>query len=1347
MQRAGEMCNAGTLHATCKRIPYIYFLMPVRKSCHWSHWKWIRYLILVVFLCSSIADKTLGQNLVPNYSFEDHTTCPCFGCGGNGPMMCPPWFSIGSNDYFHECSTFWPYGVPNNVFGGQFARTGAAYIGGHSQGALREYAQVQLLDTLEAGHCYKVGFYLNLGDNQCGSDHFGALLSSTAITTPLGMIPNVDLNGFLFTDTINWVFIFDYIVANGDEAYITLGNFYSDAETTVEVPCSIPTQTSYYFVEDVIVEEVMEEDIVVDIDGPIDACDSFEIVPIVQPNGEDILYLWSDGSRDPTLTVYTSGTYAVTVHYGCNVDMASVDVYIHNAPPVVLQLDDLTMCAGETYDISLDPDLGEYTWQDGSHSSDYTISGTGQYQVTLDDGCDLTTDGIDVLVVEPPEPISLGPDTFLCPGQEIIYAFDPAMGDYVWQDGSTDASYQIDVEGSYSYTVTNICGTYTDAIDVVELTIPSFDMGPDTTLLCAGQIIDITLDPALGSFHWQDGNNSPLYAIDTAGTYALTVTNGCGSETDQMVVDFKPPPLIQFGPDKTACLGDTLLLDGGMNTGSYLWQDGSTSTVFEVTTAGQYALTITNTCGTDSDTVAVAFLAPPTQPDLGPDINVCPGEEVVLSINLPGVAILWNDMSTSDTLLVDTAGTYFVQVSNICGLSSDTIMVSDSGEPPSLTLPADFSLCQGDTAQLDPGITGVQYLWNDGSQLALQSISSPGQYALTVSNSCGTDSDTINVSDGGPLPFVSLGLDTAICSGTSITLTPVSSHLDTWLWPDGSVMPSYATAVAGQVFVMATNGCGVAYDTIQIDLLPAIPSFSLGPDTSLCIGDTLSWTIAIPDVDILWQDGSVLQSFEAVAPGEVHAMISNSCGTYADTLMVSLLPQIPLLELGPDQPICPGETLVIDPGISDVSYLWQDGSTGSTMSVTQDATITLLITNACGAASDTLGIYESTDGPQVNLGPDQLACAGDSVLLETNLSGVAYTWQDGSTGESYLATASGWYVVTVSNSCGSDIDSVEVEISGVPPVVSFGADTVLCEGTTLLLTFTPDPITTWHWQDGSGASQQLVQTPGLYTLMAVNRCGNDTDSIDVSYMQAPEPFDLGPDTVLCSGASMVLSAPVTTDAYVWQDGSTLPDILVTTADTYILEVNNLCGKQTDTVHVGIDTFIPEVQLGPDTVICAGDKLSLDVTQAITSTYEWNTGDQTPTISVLTPGVYAVTVFTPCQSASDDIEILEKLDCEEEEELSTSVYIPNIFSPNGDQINDDFGISFGPDLNLQAIQGSIYDRWGNGIFQSDKIPFSWDGTRQGLLMAPGVYVYVLRVTYTVDGKVVEQTFSGEMTLVR
>ncbi len=1302
--------------------------------------------ICLVSLLLLLSAKSIGQNLVPNPSFEEYTSCPAFGGNGGMIMLCPPWVTIGSNDYFNECATFWPYGVPTNVFGGQFARTGAAYIGGHSYGFFREFAQVALTDTLEEGVCYKVGFYLNLGDSQCGIDHFGALLTSSAITMPLGMTPQVDLGGIIFTDTINWVYIFNTIVATGNETHITIGNFYTDAETTVESTCQVPTQNSYYFIEDVIVEEIIATDLAVEIDGPIEVCDSFLIVPIVDPDINDVLYIWSDGSRDSTLMVHTSGEYSVTVFSGCNNASAAVDVVILNETPVAFADDDVIMCSGNTYDITLDPGDGTYEWQDGSTDPNYTISETGLYHVTLDDGCHLSSDTINVTVVEPPEPLSLGSDTFLCPGDLIAFNLDPDQGEYVWQDGTQNPTYVIDEEGTYGFTVTNLCGTHSDQIEVIELIPPSFDIGPDTTRLCTGEILDITLNHTLGSYHWQDGNNSPFYIIDDAGVYSITVTNGCGIETDQMVVFMTAPPLISLGPDTSLCQGDTMLLDGGANTGTYQWQNGTTNTSLEVTTSGLYALSITNACGFDRDTVNITMIAAPPQPDLGPDINLCNGDIAVLSVNVPAASFVWNDLSTADTLLVDTAGTYYVQVANSCGTSSDTVIVAASDASPLLSLPGDFLLCQGDTAVIDVGISGVDYLWNDGSQSAQLMVSSPGTYALTVTNNCGTDSDTIVISDGGSLPSVSLGIDTSICSGTTLTITPVASNVNTWLWQDGSALPTYTTPSAGEVHVMVSNGCGVAYDTMQIALLPAIPILSIGPNASLCPGDTISFIIAIPDVAILWQDGTTGAAIEVTQAMTVHAMISNSCGTSADTLEVTMLPEIPSLDLGEDQAICPGETIVVNPGIAGVMYLWQDGSTGSSISATQEETITLAITNACGASTDTLEIYESTDGPMVDLGPDRVACAGDSVVLETNISGVNYVWHDGSSSASFTAFASGSYFVQVSNLCGSDSDTIHVEISGVAPTIELGADTILCEGSSLLLSYQPDAITSIEWQDGSDAHDIQVVSPGLYTLMASNRCGTDMDSIRIGFMEGPESFDLGMDTILCAGASIVLSAPATTNALVWQDGSTQSQLLVSAEDTYILVISNACGQQSDSITVGIDDQIPYLNLGPDTVLCAGDFISLDVTQAVPAHYLWNTGDETSMLSVLTPGMYSVTVFTECMMATDQIEIFEKTDCIPAS-TNTTFYIPNVFSPNDDQINDIFSVSFGSGITVLYINGSIFDRWGNMVYRSEDTSFSWDGKKNGTSMPPGVYVYALYVTYEVNGREVVEILSGDFTLVR
>ncbi|HHB77633.1 MAG TPA: gliding motility-associated C-terminal domain-containing protein, partial [Saprospiraceae bacterium] len=100
-------------------------------------------------------------------------------------------------------------------------------------------------------------------------------------------------------------------------------------------------------------------------------------------------------------------------------------------------------------------------------------------------------------------------------------------------------------------------------------------------------------------------------------------------------------------------------------------------------------------------------------------------------------------------------------------------------------------------------------------------------------------------------------------------------------------------------------------------------------------------------------------------------------------------------------------------------------------------------------------------------------------------------------------------------------------------------------------------------------------------------------------------------------------------------------------------------------------------------------------------------------------------------------------------MNYGVYIPNVFSPNGDGINDKFTL-YANKKGEELVLFQIYDRWGNMVyeathkdvqaFQSD----GWDGFYKGKLMDNGVYVYQAIVKF-IDGDVRE--FSGDVTLVR
>lgn len=1292
---------------------------------------------------------SFAQNLVPNYSFETISFCP-ESFGGTGLTAAPPWFcpTQGSSDIFNACSSGGLVGVPNNFFGNQPALTGVGYAGGYCKlinFAYREYICAPLTEPMVAGEWYYVSFYVSPAEYGCAIEKIGAYLSVDPPTgsqiTEINVTPQIENNTGFLNDYDGWTLISGCFQALGGERHITLGNFHNDANTPVDPACGI--NNSYYYYEDVIVGLGSEPGAIdVDLGGPVEVCFSYEI----DPELTGYLLTWEDGSHGPTLTVTESGVYNLTVSDGCNFGEDSIEVIINGSNgPLDIGPAELTLCTGEEYEISLDPDVSEYTWQDGSNDPAYTITTPGVYSVTLDDGCDTYTDEITIFYLDPPAPVDLGPDGFLCSGDEIEYDFDPSLGDFLWQDGNTSSNYTIDIEGNYALTISNICGSESDEIVITNLEVPEVQIGPDEQTLCDNEILEIEIDPDLGDILWQDGSSQPNYEITTSGIYTVFVTNQCGTGSDQVEVSSLESPDIDLGPDVVLCEGETLLL-GNDQEGDYLWQDGSTENSFLVTGPGDYSLTISNACGSSSDFVYVEYTTAINPVDLGPDVVLCPGEQFVLYTNNPGSDYLWQDFSTADTFLVTTSGTYTVQVFNDCALVTDTIIVVLHDNPPQVDLPDQLSLCQGQSLTLDAVVTGVDYLWNDNSQNQQLTVTSPGTYSVTISSTCGSDEDTVIVTDGGPAPVVDLGTDLQICAGESVLITPVFDQVDTWLWYDGSTSPTFLAPGPGMITVEVTNACGLETDTLQISLLPATPPLDLGPDTSLCAGESFTISISTPGVSIEWSDGSTGPDLMVSGFGQVFSTITNSCGSTSDTIIVSQLPDAPTLNLGPDQSLCPGELITLSPGIPDVTYLWQDGSTNTSYQSIQQETIILIISNECSTSTDTLEIFESTQGPQVNLGSDIQVCEGNPVTISSGISGVTFEWQDGSNNPNFTTLVSGTFILEVSNNCGSDTDTIVVDISGVPPSPDLGPDTTLCEGVSLVLLSDADAETTIEWQDGSSNPLFTVTTSGIYSVSESNRCGDASDAIQVTYLDAPDPFTLGPDTTLCPGESVVLNAPTTSYDILWHDGTDQASFMADQAGTFSLQVSNDCGLVMDEVIVTFDTRTIALELGPEIPWCEGDIFALDASQTFPAQYNWSTGSTSSAIEVLSPGVYSVEIAIPCSSVSDDVVVVPSMDCVIPA-VFTDIYVPNVFSPNDDGINDVFTLTFGSDIEVISLQGSIFDRWGNMVFESSSIPFTWNGRFKEELLQPGVYVYLIEVGWLLQGLEKTKILYGDVTVLR
>ena len=222
--------------------------------------------LALAFFLSFLALSAIGQqNLVPNPSFEEYTSCP--DSYGDLPLAAPwfqPFILASSCELFAECCVSSTYcSVPSNTFGSQYGRTGKAYSGIGFWAAdieVREYIEVKLMAPLKTGKKYCVEFYVSLGETcNYGIANIGAYFSPDSVLDdpPLvnPLLPNTpqinNPNGPIIEKN-NWVLISEEFIADGGEQFMIIGNFFSDANTTIQhTGDSSNMNYTYYYIDDV----------------------------------------------------------------------------------------------------------------------------------------------------------------------------------------------------------------------------------------------------------------------------------------------------------------------------------------------------------------------------------------------------------------------------------------------------------------------------------------------------------------------------------------------------------------------------------------------------------------------------------------------------------------------------------------------------------------------------------------------------------------------------------------------------------------------------------------------------------------------------------------------------------------------------------------------------------------------------------------------------------------------------------------------------------------------------------------------------------------------------------------
>ena len=654
--------------------------------------------------------------------------------------------------------------------------------------------------------------------------------------------------------------------------------------------------------------------------------------------GSAASYLWSNSSTAPSINASTSGTYWVQSSNGQCSATDSITVSINQYPTPTLGID-TTLCQGQTITLN-GGSASSYSWSNGSTAPSINASASGTYWVLASNGLCSASDSITISINQPPNP-NLGKDTILCQGQTLMLNGGSAAS-YLWSNSSTAPSINASTSGTYWVQTSNGQCSATDSITISINQYPSPALGNDTSL-CQGQTI--TLNGGSATSHlWSNGSTASSINASASGTYWVLASNGFCSASDSITISINQPLIPNLGNDTALCQGQILLLNAG-SAASYLWSNGSTAPSINASTQGIYWVQTSNGQCLATDSITISINQPPV-PNLGNDTTLCQSQTLLLNGG-SATSYLWSNSSTAPSINVAASGTYWVLASNGLCSASDSITISIN-QLPTPNLGNDTTLSQGQTLILNGG-SATSYLWSNGSSAPSLNASTSGTYWVQSSNGqcSATDSITVSINQ---YPTPTLGIDTTICQGHTITLNGGSAS--SYLWSNGSTAPSINAFAPGTYWVRASNGLCSAIDSIAITInQPPIPH--LGNDTTLCQGQTLILN-AGSATSYLWSNGSAAASINASTQGIYWVQTSNGKCTATDSITISIN-QYPIPNLGNDTTICQGQTIALKGG-SATSYLWSNGSTAPSINALTTGIYWEKISNGQCSETDTITI-------------------------------------------------------------------------------------------------------------------------------------------------------------------------------------------------------------------------------------------------------------------------------------------------------------------------------------------------------------------------------------------------------
>ncbi len=841
--------------------------------------------------------------------------------------------------------------------------------------------------------------------------------------------------------------------------------------------------------------------------------------------------------------------------------------------------------------------ISTYAWSNNSTASSITVRSAGTYRVTVTDQYGCTASASRTLSRLDAPTAAISGNAYICTGNNTTLTASGGVG-YVWSTGATTPSINVSEPNEY-YVVARASNGCTDTAYV---TVANFNevVISGNTSICAGESTTLSVSEA-NSYLWSTGATTQSIQVTEEGLYSVTATNSTCEAHTSVYVAINALPTATISGTTAICGGTSTTLTANGGTG-YVWSNGATTASTEVSTSGNYSVTVTNANGCAATASTSVVSAPNPSVQITGNPTACEGTQITL-VASGGTSYSWSNAANTATINPTQSGTYTVTAYNDLGCFATASADVTINPNPQLNITAPHTICNNSSTTLEVsdnlGSTITSCVWSNGGSGSsiMVSPTSTTNYTVTVTNNNGCVAHaSTSVVVAEQLSFAISG-NTSICGNESAELTVsgiAPANVSTYAWSNGANTASISVSASGTYSVIVTdvNGC-TGYATTSVTASES-PMATISGNLNVCSGNSAT-LIANGGTSYQWSNGSTEASISVTAGGTYSVVVANGAGCTATASAAVTVNESPNPEISGALSICEGESTTLTVNGGD-SFVWSNGSSNSSINVTNSGTYTVIASNANGctaSASATVNVYER---PTITISGNPSICDGGVTTL-TAEGGNSYLWSTGFPGASINVNAAGTYsvIATGANGCTSSAELTVAQYSA--PEVSITGNTTVCEGSST--TITANGGVSYQWSTGETGASISVNAFGVYSVTATGNGGcSATANATVFVASAPTPSISG-NLHICDNETTTLTANGG-DSYMWSNGSTSNSIEVSNGGTYSVIASNANGC-TAMVSANVE---------------AGHSVTNSISEAAETEYNWNgqtytvTGDYT-----------------------------------------------------------------------------------------------------------------------------------------